>query len=753
MNKIGSFITALILLGPLWSYGQSMGIKGLTLNADHSELLLSEGKVVLSGNVQIIASNHYIEAQKASILKKDNLIIAEGSVVIKSPDLNVEAEEIQFNYKTKTGFFTNAKVDWGNAQFEGERVERINETEFIATKSKFTTCNKDCSPLWKFSGEKIHAKKEGYAAITRPVFRIKKIPIFALPKIWLPIKSKRQTGFLAPSIEFSSSGGLTIEESLFITAGRSFDFTLTPKLYEKRGFKFINEFRFSLSEKFKGDISAGFIRDKAFKEDLEQEKASNKNRGFGIYNHRAEFLNGLQSKAHLVFVNDLRYVRDFDEEIDEHGKSSLESKLSLYKPFGDYYTGLQIVHNKNLLKRDSFADNKDAQHKLPEIFLSLTNKEIPELNLNYALDINYLHVYSTKPDFADINSSGAFEPNEDILKTGQRAIINPRLFIPIKLGKFFNIVPRLSYSEYFYKFNAKPDSSIANSGYTQNTNTSYMQFDVATQTYFSRIYSRGDKAYRHEIEPEITFSSGSITKDADHPFFGDFAERQYDRRFENISDTDLDTGQGVQFDYLDRLTNNRIIELGLTQRLIRKTIKYNEVNYKQILYFKLSQFYDFKEKEREEDDPEPWSDIAARFNLKYDKFQFHTDLLFLPYERRMNNSTRIRYHYDDNRFYTFGFTQSFQPSNISTDPNNEEIVYKYSDRNELLNIGLGLKSKSIRLNGTLDYSTINNELQSWNYVLSWLPPGDCIELSFAHRRRIDSDETFKINFKLLFGQI
>ncbi len=749
MKLLSSLFVCLLLSSTQVAYGQSISIKGLTINAEHSELLISEGKIILSGNVQIIANNHYIQAQKASIFKNQSKILAQGDVIIKSPEFNVEAEKISFNYKTKTGFFTQAKVDWGNAQFEGEHVERISATEFLATKSKFTTCNKSCSPVWKFSGKKIVAKKEGYAAITRPVFRIKNIPIFMLPKIWLPIKSQRQTGFLAPSIEFSSSGGFTIEESLFITAGRSFDFTLTPKLYEKRGFKFINEFRFALSEKFKGNISAGFIRDKAFQEDLEQSETSSKNRGFGVYNHKAELAKGIQSKTHLVFVNDLRYIRDFNEEIDEHGRSSIESKASLYKSYKDYYTGLQIVHNKNLLKQDSFADNKEAQHKLPEIFLSVTNKEISKLKLNYGLDINYLNIYSSKTDYADINNNNSFDPGTDIIRTGQRAIISPRIFLPIKLGQFFTVVPRLNYSEYLYKFSAKADENLY-PNYSSRANTSYTQFDIATQTYFSKIYNRKNRAYRHEIEPEITFSSGSISKDTDHPFFGDFADRQYDRRFENISDTDLDTNQGVQFDYLDRLTNNRIIELGITQRLIRKTVEDNKTNYKQILYFRVSQFYDFKEKERAEEDPEPWSDISARFNLKYDKFQLHTDLLFLPYERRMNNSTRLRYHYDKNRYYSIGFTQSFQPSNISSN-NNEEIVYNFSDRNELLNIGLGIKTKTLSLSGTLDYSTINNEFQSWNYVLSWLPPGDCIELSFAHRRRIDSDENFKINFKLLFG--
>ena len=113
------------------------------------------------------------------------------------------------------------------------------ETEMQST--SFTPCNCDYEagekPIWDLRATKTTHNKQTSTIIHENV----RMHIFGLPVFYLPVLAHpdwtvdRRTGFLAPSVHYSSSEGATISTPYYKTLGPSADVTLRPYQFQHRG--------------------------------------------------------------------------------------------------------------------------------------------------------------------------------------------------------------------------------------------------------------------------------------------------------------------------------------------------------------------------------------------------------------------------------------------------------------------------------------------------------------------------------------
>lgn len=764
-----------------------MQVSGISIAADNSEFNNENNTLTLQGNVQIIYKGYYLSSDRAVLNRESKNVVAESRVVLQTIDTYIEADKADFNLDSQTGIFYKGFIQSGKVIFEGDVIKKIEENKYEATNASYTACN-TCPPAWSFNGSLIKAELGGYADIKFPVLKVANIPVFFLPRILVPLKSERQSGFLVPSMKFGGSNGLTVINRYFWAISKSEDLTFSLYKYETRGWKGHGDYRYILGEDSRGQLKGAYLVDKAFKNcvqdcdgpndpDTIKQKAD---RGFVSYSHYYLLPHNIIQRADIHWISDLRYLRDFTDEIEGfHGRSALENRFSVTKNTESQHMSGELGFYTNLLKENAFAGNEESVHRLPDINYSIIEQRIADTQILFRFDLKYTNFNRNNFSYDDIcsevsslnlpcsdgrsdadptnkyplrtrinnQSDGKFDPNTDLIRTGQRLDISPQFSYPINIGNTLNILPSVKFRETQYRFNSLSDLV------PESAARRYVETNVSVRTLLSQLYgdvnNPSESSFKHEIEPEIMFSQRPWVRRPHHVFFGDFNSQPYSRSTEKLNDLDL-FGSGtdlygknkVQFDYEDRLFNKKLLSFKLTNNFVRKSWLNGTPNYKSIAYFSVLQSYDFDELRNQ--DPEPYSNIDTLLRLNFDNLVLYSTASYYPYANATNSSTRLRLLTEANSFFETTYTQTF-----AVDENNN---YKFAQRSETLSGGAGFNFKYLILTATINYNSVSNEIQAWRYQSIIKPPGECWNLEFSQWFPIGAEKPeYEINFNFDFS--
>jgi LPS-assembly protein len=738
---------------------------GLVVNADEMSTDFKAKVTTLKGNIQVVFQGQHLSADRATIDYRNKRIEARGRVRLQSSTVYSEASRLIINYEADTAWLENGFIQSGQVVFEGKEIQKTGPNTYVATDAKYTACA-SCPPAWEFSGKRIEAELGGYAQISRPVMRIGGIPVIILPGILVPLKSSRQSGLLVPSLDHTGKGGLAFSESFFWAIGPSKDATLTAKYYELRGFKSLAEYRYVLSETSKGQLDGAYMKDRAFANEYKNQLDTSKDvdRWYFKYDHYYELPDNFIHRVNLRQISDLRYLRDFPDELDGHGDPALDNQVSLTKNFTGQHLSAEASFYTNMLKAYPLADNNDEVHRFPEIHYSVTEKRVLGSPLLFSFDGTYTNFTRSGYSYDDLTLAGCpgglpkcvkvsptgeiyhngeFDPGDDFIRTGQRLDLRPSLALPFQVFRIFDVIPRVSYREAQYRFQL--DETAADSNFARTAAQRYIETGISTRAKLSHVY--GDLAsiqavrLKHEIEPEVGFSSIPWVRRADHSFFGDFADQRYSRIYEPLSDSDLFGRNRLQFDYHDRVFDKKLIEFALTNRITRKRWRGGFPYYQRIGSLRLSQSYDLFEARDEKS--QPWSPVNALLNVRVDNFETHTTALHNGYAKVTNTSSRVRVFDARENFVQLSYERIYL---INED---NEVTSRNQTKN--LGFGAGFFAKYLNFSGQVDYSGITRDIVSWQYIADLKPPGDCWIIRVGYKQVIGGDPELRFNMSFDFG--
>jgi LPS-assembly protein len=776
---------------------------GLTVNAEYTEMIRDNGRQVieLRGHVQIIFDTQYITCDRAIIRQDTQEIQALGNLVINSPQAYVEGDSATLSYKDNTGVIVNGFVKSGQVIFEGKIVRKTGQNTYEAESAQYTACT-TCPTAWTFSGRKIQAEIGGYAYIRSSVLRIAGFPIFWLPYLIVPLKSERQTGLLVPQFEYSQTGGTGIASSFFWAIDRSQDATLTAKHYSLRGMKGLVNYRYMLSETSEGELTTGYIRDRVFEGSKElggRPVGSKVNRWFVNYAHSYDLPDGFVQKTKLAFASDLRYPHDFPQELPGRGDPALENRMSLTKNTERTHASIDASYYTNLLNADPLADNTDAVHRFPSLRYALTDRSIMDEGLlskvYFNMGFNYVNFVRDSFSYDHTTGTGdattvdpthggttVFDPDHDVVRTGQRVDVQPELAAPFHVGEIdFLPTVQFRHTQYSLDVQPAPGSDFETSPYRQ-----YVRGRLAARTRFSRIYGdrsheaqtprakvtnwvdaesresadeiRLEKAperpnlYRHEIEPEISYAGVPYISQSDNSqFFGRASDAPAFQDDLPLSDVDFTPGQGrgVQFDYEDRLLSRDAVNFAITNRIVRKSWATGAPVYKQIASWRLGQTYDFDEARRSPGPRPtfPWSDISSLVDVRLENFETNTLVRYFPYHNKANTSSRVKVM-SGNRFIQMNFKQAYA---ITQDVNDA-----YEGREENLRFSAGFNLRYLTFAGAIDYvplgwSPLDLAVKSHSILLNIKPPGNCWGILASVTKQLDKAPDLSLGFDYQFG--
>lgn len=763
-------------------------IQADSLDRDENEI------VDLKGKVQIVYKDYHIRCDRAKVFLKTKRIYLSGRVMMTQTKSTIGGDQIWLDYESNTGVISKGFVQSGNVIFEGELINKTGENDYYVVKADYTTCN-NCPASWSFQGSQIRAELGGYAYIKNSFLKVGSIPIFWFPYLIVPLKSDRQTGLLTPEFESSGAGGLTVSQPFFWVISRNEDLTYTLKNYELRGPKNLLNYRFMLNPESYGELNTAWLRDKVFQNEDRvntfrgaEYKGTAVNRWFLKYDHYVQLPNEYIHRMQFNNASDLQYPKDFPRESRNQYEPSFENRMSLTKNFENLHSSFDISYHINLLKSDPLSGNDESVHRVPDLRVSKMTEPVTEgSSLLFSWDLNYLNLaragksyddltakdkngvvikdkdgvvasryptnscdipgYDRKPECV-LQSDGKFDPYTDLIRTGQRFDFSPALSYPINLNDTVDILPKLTFRETQYQFQLDDDY---NRLYRR-----YIKTEVAARTQLTQIYSnstdiKGTKL-RHEVIPQVTYTKTPWVERKKHPFWGFDENNQTEIPFttqNGISDGDLISPFGLQFDYLDRSLDREIVTFSVLQRLTRKSWEGNNPVYKQLASLTLSQSYDVYQSSLNSATKQPWSNISAYLDINLDSLTSSSSFDHYPYQKVTNIVSNVRLTNRFGNFFELGLNKTYSSITPGLDVDSGKRTEDYLFKTGLITSYFNLIGQVV-YNGNWLNAKDNKRVKSWAYVSQFKPPGDCWLITLGQYQNPDSPQEFKISFEFSY---
>jgi len=763
-HRLLLFILALLLSGP-WAYG-------LNFSADRSQTLTEQGIVELFGNVRLTNDSYVLQCDYAKVYWHKHSIYAKGHVLLLQGEEKLFAEEVLFDLETGEAFLKNGTLQTSSLYLESQFFHRKADGSYLAEGAKYTTCQ-NCPESWSFLSRQIRAVPGSYAYMKNLFLRVGGVPVFWLPYLVVPLKTERQTGFLTPEFETSQIGGATLTQSFFWAISPSQDLTITLKNYEKRGLKSLWNYRYMLSEHSWGEALVSLIQDRTLVDDqrfVPFESQPNTERRLVLYKHLWQLPDDTEHRMQLNYVSDLRYLTDFPLEAPVQGVSYLENRTSLSNNLAHRHRSIEAAYYLNLAEANPRASNEWSVHRWPHIRLSEAGQswkewmyswdiqwtqfqrgQIPYDNLNapYSSGSNPppRHVISQGsgacggPDWYQYPACQAittdpFEPGKDLIRQGERLMSQGQLHRTWRVDPL-GLSWTTTAHALAYRFPLLP------------VEPAYRTFASMQGTLFTEFYGRSlGGRWEHRIFPRIsaTWIPG-LAESANHPFLQGSSQVPFSPN-SNISNLDLNSPWGLQFDYFDRVSTRKMATAGLYQEWIENQTDTTKSN-KQITRatWSLEQSYDFYQAERSGPNRQPLSELISHLNVFADSVHFYGRLIYFPYQYVSNTSSFLSFPFESGEKLVLGHNRFYnltpgQPVNPQTRIEDGILELRKQARSFYV---LSRMTYDLNPDSPTAYT-----FKSYGAAVQMRLPGNCWYVTLTHYKVLAGDSITFVNFDFLW---
>ena len=335
--------------------------------------LSQAGLSIFSGGVDVSQDGQRMTAEQLTLNRVTNIATATGQVRYFSPQLTVNAEQMDLNL-TDQAVDINVLDYWlgrGAGRGSADSAQRVGEFRTSLDAVTFTTCPKGISD-WQISASSMALDHEAGRGTARGLtLRFKSVPLLYLPYAVFPLDDRRQSGFLLPSLGGSNDDGLDFSIPYYFNLAPQHDLTLTPRIITDRGPMLMGEYRY-LGQRSGGQL--GF-------EVLPDDDRTGNRRSYGWLQHRGQLGQNFDLLLDLNHVSDDRYFEDLGNSLAAISRSYLRS-LAQISTAGDYWTATLSADDYTSID-DTLAATAEPYSRLPRLNFSL---DLPLGNTRLELD-------------------------------------------------------------------------------------------------------------------------------------------------------------------------------------------------------------------------------------------------------------------------------------------------------------------------------------------------------------------------------
>lgn len=210
---------------------------------------LNQNLINIDGDVVVRQGNRSIENNlSTSIDREANTVLMDGDVVFREPGVLLTGNSAFINNESEVSRVEAANYvlhDYG-VHGEAEVIVYNSESGLVSIENgAFSRCEPG-SEFWQLRANNMlldQSAGRGYAEAVS--LRLGGVPVFYYPfTLPFPLGDERASGFLAPSIGSTRTGGADFELPYYFNLAPHYDATLSPRLISDRGVLTSAEFRY-----------------------------------------------------------------------------------------------------------------------------------------------------------------------------------------------------------------------------------------------------------------------------------------------------------------------------------------------------------------------------------------------------------------------------------------------------------------------------------------------------------------------------
>ncbi|WP_397451075.1 LPS-assembly protein LptD [Pseudomonas sp. NA-150] len=545
----------------------------------------------LAGDVVLRQGSMQVQADEASLHQAENHGELNGNVRLRQNGALIVGDHAEIQLDTGEAKIDNAEYVMHKSNVRGSALyaKRAENAIIRLRDGTYTTCEPS-SNAWELRGNNITLNPAtGFGTATNATLRVKDIPIFYTPYIYFPIDSRRQSGFLAPSIGSGGKTGATLLTPYYFNLAPDYDATLYPRLMAKRGLLMEGEFRY-LTKSSEGQIGGGYLNDQDNERDQQTDAKST--RWMINLQHKGGLDSRLSTQVDYTKISDPYYFQDLETGVLGVQKLDYLNQQASTTWRGDTFNARLNVQAYQL----ATVSDITPYNRLPQLTINGTLPYHPGgLDFSYETEAVRFQRSLQTGNFSD--EDGNETPRLDTNVTGlarangDRLNLAPSVSLPMNASYGF-VTPKL---KYVY---TKYDLDLGNTGQQQivdqqtaaaaagtpfltgEFNSSQDRavpiFSVDSGLYFDRNTNWFGKDYRQTLEPRLYYLYVPNKNQEDIPIF-DSGETTF-----NYASLFRDN----RFVGSDRIGDENKLSLGITNRWIEDNgFERQRISIGQAMYF------------------------------------------------------------------------------------------------------------------------------------------------------------------------
>jgi lipopolysaccharide assembly outer membrane protein LptD (OstA) len=564
----------------------------IDFKADHYSRDLKTDTLEGEGNAWLKQGPKEIFADKIKFDFKTKEAVASGNVHIKDGEIDIWATRTEYFLESDRADIENGTISVGQLVITGAAVHRLDSKHFEVDDGSYSNCNVDitknpnvgkCEYDWKIYGHHFSIEMEGYAHINDAILFVNKLPLFYAPYFIAPIKTKRQSGFLMPKMNYQADLGNGFSLPYFWVLAPWLDLTIDPMYYSSTGYHLGLSPRYAYSNTAFGNADI-FLLQRRFTDNRDNPGSGDPTKNYSLgfigewaVNARNEFSLGgrAYSRQILRYVSQPYYTYDYAPDLKMTSEPpSLRSKFAVTVPSDDWVFTGQVQHHQSLVVTDDAGIDQGEVTQTPELIYSKMTTPFWGSIFSYEAEARFTNfwrphqAYDAVPSLINPTAKVRQDPNPafhlgDYIRTGRRLQLEPRLIVNVPMPSGFQFQPIITAGTLIYNFDVPTPRVI---------HQDYFQAELPASLYLSRTFETGIPGYEkinHVFQPRVIFSTTPyLAGNLNDPFFYNDDGVQYTDPFFNDPTHRL---SNPRFDILDEIAPVEYFRVELINRLRRKT--------------------------------------------------------------------------------------------------------------------------------------------------------------------------------------
>ena len=471
------------------------GSSQLQLQADQVSFSTANNKANAQGNVVVTKNDQQLFCDKLELDRVIQQVVAEGDVYLDTPQDQVLAQGLTYNFNDSTGEFRDARVYLDPYQIQGEKIDKVSENHMTMDEGYLTTCDLD-EPHYRIGAHRMDIYMHDKAIARGMKVYLGKIPLMYLPYYVQDLKNRSILTFVPGE---SKDFGIFLLTTASFKVGSRVQVNLHLDTRERTGFGEGFDVKYNTPNFGSGLVSAYYADENKiashhlwdlYKNGVKAGPTTHHERYRIVWRHRWQIDRNTDAvlqyyKIHDYDIRNNGFLKQYFPK--DYQQNAQNSNLDTY-----FLLTHVMPHGTLSFDIDTSRENRPLRgiERLPEIKYVLNNQQIGTSGF-YVKSSNTLSNLSWQNYPKTFNRKTLrFDSNNDISR-------------PFKLG-FIQFNPHLGGEETYYSRTAVISQSNIIRGMFRGSldmSTKFYKF-WDYQTDFAGLNING---LRHVITPTITY--------------------------------------------------------------------------------------------------------------------------------------------------------------------------------------------------------------------------------------------------------